>query len=144
MNRVMFLMLCLAGCSPAANPPDSNRAEKSTPQEKPAEIPSLTGEWSVTASNGTPLTQIFPMTASVSGDQLTIHSECVSFAWSYTQDRNFVAFKPGAVRHCARNQTQSENEVQRAIDGASIALFLGDGREVQLSGNGGTATLTRR
>jgi hypothetical protein len=144
MNRLMILILCVAGCSPATDQPATNQTDKPTVQEKPAEVPSLAGEWNVTASNGKPLTQVFPMTASVSRDQLTVHSECVSFAWAYTQDRNIVSFKPGAVRHCERNQTQNENEAQRAIGGANIALFLQEGREVQLSGNGGTVTLTRR
>ena len=144
MNRLMILILCVAGCSPAANQPARNEVGTNAAQERPAEVPSLAGEWSVSASSGKPLTQVFPMTASVSGNQITVHSECVSLAWSYTQDRNIVAFKPGAVRHCGRNQTQNENEVQRAIGGATIALFSNEGREVQLSGSGGTVTLTRR
>ena len=51
---------------------------------------------------------------------------------------------PMAVSHCGRNQTQNENEAQRAIGAATIALFSNEGREVQLSGSGGTVTLTRR
>lgn len=144
MKPLIFLALCVAGCSPAANQPATNEVDKPAAQEKPADVPSLTGEWSVSASSGKPLTQVFPMTASVSANQITIHSECVSLAWSYTQDRNIVGFKPGAVRHCGRNQTQNENEVERAIGGATIALFSNEGREVQLSGSGGTVTLTRR
>jgi hypothetical protein len=144
MNRLTILILCVAGCSPAANEPVANDVDKHIAQEKPAEVPSLDGEWRVTASSGKPLTQVFPMTASFSGNEIVIHSECVSLAWSYTQNRNIVAFKPGGLSHCARNQTQNENEVQRAIDRANIALFSNEGREVQLSGSGGTVTLTRR
>lgn len=144
MKRLMILTLCLAGCSPAAEERAANQVQAPAAEEKPADVPSLAGEWSVTASGGQPLTQVFPMTASVTGDQVAVHSECVTFNWSYTQNRNAVAFKPGAIKRCARNQTQNENEVQRAIDRGNIALFSNEGREVQISGSGGTVTLTRR
>ena len=80
MKRPILFALCVAGCSPAANQPATNEVAEPVAQEKPAEVPSLVGEWSVTASAGKPLTQVFPMTASVSGNQLTIRSECVSLA----------------------------------------------------------------
>ena len=145
MKRMtMIAALCVAGCSPAANEPAANQAEPSAAEERPAEVPSLTGEWSVTALGGQPLKQVFPMTASFSDDKMTVRSECVTFVWSYTQDRNIVAFKPLSTKRCARNQTTNENEMERAMKGANIALFSRDGNEVQLSGNGGTATLTRR
>jgi hypothetical protein len=144
MKRLLILTLSLAACSPSADETSANKVEAPVAQEKPAEVPTLAGDWNETASGSQPLTQVFPMTASVSKDQVVISSECVTFNWGYTQDRNAVTFKPGAVRHCARNQTQNENEVQRAIDRANIALFSNEGREVQLSGSGGTVTLTRK
>ena len=145
MKRLtMIAALFVAGCSPAANQPAANQAEPSVAAEKPAEVPSLAGEWTVTALGGQPLKQVFPMTASFSDGKMTVHSECVTLAWRYTQDRNIVAFTPVSAERCGRNQTTNENEMERAMKGASIALFSSDGREVQLSGNGGTATLTRR
>jgi hypothetical protein len=145
MKRLMTIAaLLVVGCSPAANEPAANQAEKPAVQEKPADVPSLAGEWSVTALGGKPLQQVFPMTASITADKATVHSECVTFVWSYTQNRNIVAFTPVSTGHCGRNQTTNENEIERALKGANIALFSNEGREVQLSGNGGTATLTRR
>ena len=144
MNRLsMLAVLCVAGCSPTADEPAANQVEKPA-ETKPAEPPSLTGEWDVTALGGQALQQVFPMRASFAGGQMTVRSECVTFVWNYTQDRNVVAFKPISSRGCGRNQTTNENEIERAMKGANIALFAQDGREVQLSGNGGTATLTRR
>jgi hypothetical protein len=145
MRRLtMIAVLGLAACSPAEDRPAANEAEEPAAVEKPAEVPSLAGEWSVTALSGQPLKQVFPMTASIAEGRMTVRSECVTFVWSYTQERNIVAFKPVSVGHCGRNQTTNENEIERAMKGANIALFSPDGREVQLSGNGGTATLTRR
>ena len=145
MKRLtMMAALCVAGCSPAAEQPAANQAEQPAAVKKPAEVPLLEGEWSVTALSGLPLKQVFPMTASFSEDKMTVRSECKTFVWSYTQSRNIVAFKPASAGNCGRNQTTNENEMERAMKGASIALFSSDGREVQLSGNGGTATLTRR
>ena len=146
MNRLMTIaaILGLAGCSPAPEQPAANTAEAPVAEAKPAEVPALTGEWNVTALGGQPLQQVFPMTASVAGDRLTVRSECKTFVWNYTQDRNMVGFKSVSAGGCARNQTTNENEIERAMKGANIALFTGEGREVQLSGNGGTATLTRR
>lgn len=144
MNRLMMIAaLCVAGCSPSANEPAVNQVEAPTAEAKPAEVPALAGEWTVSALGGQPLQQVFPMRASFADGKLTVRSECVTFVWSYTQDRNMVAFKPVSATKCGRNQTTNENEMERAMKGANIALFLNDGREVQLSGNGGTATLTR-
>jgi hypothetical protein len=144
MNRLsMLAVLCVAGCSPTADEPAANQVEKPA-ETKPAEPPSLTGEWDVTALGGQALQQVFPMRASFAGGQMTVRSECVTFVWNYTQDRNVVAFKPISSRGCGRNQTTNENEIERAMKGANIALFAQEGREVQLSGNGGTATLSRR
>ena len=145
MNRLsMLAVLCVAGCSPTAEEPIANQVDKPATETKAAEVASLTGEWDVTALGGQPLQQVFPMRASFAGGQMTVRSECVTFVWSYTQDRNIVAFKPVSSRGCGRNQTTNENEIERAMKGANIALFAQDGREVQLSGNGGTATMTRR
>ena len=146
MKRLTTIaVFCVAGCSPVAEQPAANQAEQpAAVAEKPAEVPSLAGEWSVTAIGGLPLKQVFPMTASFSDGKMNVRSECMTFAWSYTQKRNIVAFKPVSAGRCGRNQTTNENEMERAMKGASIALFTSDGREVQLSGNGGTATLTRR
>ena len=142
MNRLsMLAVLCVAGCSPTADEPAANQVERPA---KPAEPPSLTGEWDVTALGGQPLQQVFSMRASFAGGQMTVRSECVTFVWNYTQERNIVAFKPVSSRGCGRNQTTNENEIERAMKGANIALFSQEGREVQLSGDGGTATLTRR
>jgi hypothetical protein len=106
MKRLMTIAaLLVVGCSPAANEPAANQAEKPAVQEKPADVPSLAGEWSVTALGGKPLQQVFPMTASITADKATVHSECVTFVWSYTQNRNIVAFTPVSTGHCGRNQT---------------------------------------
>jgi hypothetical protein len=144
MKRLIMAMLCVAGCSPANNQPASNQIENAAVAEEPAEVPPLTGEWSVTALGGQPLQQVFPMTASFAGDRMTVRSECKTFVWSYTQNRNIVGFKRVSAGGCGRNQTTNENEIERAMKGANIALFTGEGQEVQLSGNGGTATLSRR
>ena len=145
MKRLtMIATLCVAACTPGRDEPAADQAEQPAAAEKPAEVPSLAGEWSVTALGGQPLQQVFPMTATITPDTMTVRSECVTLVWSYTQDRNIVAFKPVSSKNCARNQTTNENEMERAMKGATIALFSGEGKEVQLSGNGGTASLTRR
>ena len=142
---MMFAALSAASCSPPESQPVANEANSAAASvEKPAEVPSLAGEWSVTALGGQPLQQVFSMTASFTDDRMTVRSECMTFLWSYTQDRNIVRFEPVSAGRCGRNQTNDENEVERAIKGANIALFTREGQEVRLSGNGGTATLTRR
>ena len=146
MKRLMMLAaLCVASCSPPDSQPVANEANSAAASvEKPAVVPSLAGEWSVTALGGQPLQQVFPMTASFNDDRMTVRSECMTFVWSYTQDRNIVGFEPVSAGRCGRNQTTYENEIERAIKVSNIALFTREGQEVRLSGNGGTATLTRR
>ena len=48
MKRLMtFAALLIAACSPGEEQPSANQTENAV--EKPAEVPPLTGEWSVTA-----------------------------------------------------------------------------------------------
>jgi hypothetical protein len=144
--RCMFVpaaLLSLAACSQPAEQEaaPANEAANETVQ---AVVPSIEGEWDVTALGGRPLQQVFPMRATFAEAQTTVRSECLTFVWDYTQERNIVAFKPVSSGGCGRNHTTNENEIERAMKGANIALFAEGGRVVQLSGNGGTATLTRR
>lgn len=140
------LLLLLAACSPAAEQPAANQSEAAAaagPNEAEA-VPSLAGEWIVTSLNGKPLDQIFEMTATAAGNRLTLNSDCVALIWSYTQDRNVVAFTDHSTRECVRGRTANEVQVEKAIGAANIALFANEGAEVQLSGSGGTVTMTRR
>ena len=145
MNRLILpFLLCVAACSPAAEQPAANQAEASAAQEEAAPVPALAGNWNVTAINGKPLTQIFTMTAAVTGDRLTINSDCVAMTWSYRQDRNLVTFTKVSTRECPRGRTLNEDQAEKALGMANIAIFSDEGREVQLSGAGGTVTMTRR
>ncbi len=146
MNKYCLpLLLLMAACSPAAEESVANRADSPVAEEaEVAPVPPLAGEWSITAVDGAPLNQVFDMAASVTDDRLTIDSECVTMAWEYTQNRNAVTFTPVPAVTCARMQTQNEDQVEQAVGGANMALFLEDGDEVHLSGSGGMVTMTRR
>lgn len=150
-EAILPLMLLLGACSSGGEAPAGNSIENAAENgaEAPAEtsaaaqVPSLKGDWSVTAFNGQPLTQVYPMSASFGDDRLTVRSDCVRMAWTYTQDRNIVAFTPAAADSCGRGHTDSELQVERALKLANIAMFTNEGQEVQISGAGGMVTMTR-
>ena len=138
------LLLPLAACSPAAEEP-ANEAQAPAPaEEEAAPVPSLAGEWSVTQINGRGLTQPHPMNATFTENRLTIVSDCVRIAWDYSQDRNIVSFGSAAESGCPGSRMPEEELIQPVIEQANIAMFSNGGSEVQLTGPGGSATLTRR
>ena len=152
MKQIIFpLALLVAACGGDAGETPVNHGnagavnQASSPGKSSSSVtPALAGEWSVSAFNGTPLTQVFPMTAAFAGDRLTISSECVRMAWSYAQDGMAVSFRPAGAGGCGRKRTYNEDQVEKAIGSATMAMAMEDGREVQLSGSGGTVTLASR
>jgi hypothetical protein len=141
---MLMALPLLAACSPAAEETVVNESQAPAAQQEPAAVPDLAGEWDVVAINSGPLDQIFDMNATATDDRLTVRSDCVSMSWSYVQDRNMVSFTPASVVNCPRGRTRNEDQVEGAIGRANIAMFADEGREVQLSGAGGTVTMTRR
>lgn len=137
------MLLLLAACTPAADEP-ANEADAPAAEEEAAPVPSLAGDWRVSAINGRGLTQPHPMDASFTGDRLTIRSDCVRMAWDYHQDRNIVTFGSVSESGCPGSRMPDESQVQGAISQANIAMFSQNGDEVNLSGPGGSVTMTRR
>lgn len=142
------MLLLVAACSPgaeenAATTTAINQAEAPPPAQDTPAVPQLAGQWRVTAINGTDLTQYYTMNASFADGRLTIASECVRIAWSYTQDRNIVSFTPADAPSCGRMRTHNEDEVQPILTQANIVMFSNEGGEAEISGPGGRVTLTR-
>lgn len=110
------------------------------------EVPSLAGEWKVTKIEGGDASGV-GMTASFSSGQTTLATGCIRRAWTYTQNRNVVSFKPnpGASANCGGGTPSSDAETAyAALEQANIAIFAKDGKEASLSGTGGNLTLERR
>jgi hypothetical protein len=109
-----------------------------------APIPSLEGEWVVEQANGKAPDQIWPMTAEATKDHFTIVSECRKMSWAFKQDRNFVVFTPAAGVECGRVRSPAEILANNTVKLANTAVFADEGRTVQISGPGGTISMTRR
>lgn len=143
-------LLLLAACGGGAEQQEaanaanqaSNKAA-AAPAAPATAVPSLEGQWRVTAIDGRPLEQIFPMTAAFQGGKLTISSDCVRLIWSYTQDRNMVGFTSPSAVECAKGRTTNEVQVEKLVGRATMVLFAKEGAEAQLSGSGGNLTLER-
>ena len=137
------ILLLAAACTPAAEEPTNQVEPADVEQEEAAPVPQLAGDWRVTAINGQDLTQYYTMNASFAGDRLTIASDCVRIAWSYSQQRNVVAFTPAEAASCDRMRTHNEDQVKPIVTQANIAMFSDEGRQVELSGPGGRVAMTR-
>jgi hypothetical protein len=148
MNKTIFLILglALAACSkPAEQQPAANNAaapEANAVAQAP--VPSLEGEWVVDQTNGKTPDQVWPMTAEATKDRFTIHSECRTMSWTYTQNRNLVTFTPVAGGECSRVRSPAEDIANATVKLANIAMFSDEGRTVQISGPGGTISMSRR
>jgi hypothetical protein len=149
MTRLLpiFAFLLIAGCDKqdASVAPPANETAAPTAPSAPAEVPSLEGDWRVTMIEGRDIAGI-GMTASIGGGKASISTGCLRRAWTYTQDRNVVAFtaSPGDSTNCGRSPSGDEETAYAAINDANIAIFGKDGKEASLSGTGGTLALQRR
>jgi hypothetical protein len=145
-GSILAILLSVAACSQGAEQPATNRTQPSEDRQEAAPVPSLAGEWIVTQINGTNPDQIWPMTAEVGNGRFTIVSECRKTAWNVRQDRNIVQFTPApeASVDCARIQSPAEEVADKAIKLANIAMFVDEGRTVEISGPGGRLAMTRR
>ena len=149
MTRIVplvFLAL-IAGCNqqqPAAPPANDAAAVPAAPTAKPA-VPSLKGNWRVTAIAGQPVAGT-AMAAAIGDGRASVSAGCLRRSWTYTQDRNLVAFAgaPGNSSNCGRSPNGEEETAFGALGDANLAIFAKDGREATLSGTGGTLTLERR
>jgi hypothetical protein len=148
MNKIILLSIAamsLAACSqPAEQPPANDAAAVEANETVQAAIPSLEGEWVVEQGNSKPLDQLWPMTAEATEDRFTITSECRKMSWTFKQDRNFVQFRPAGGVECGRVRSPAELLADSTVKLANTAVFSEEGRAVQISGPGGTLSLTRR
>jgi hypothetical protein len=145
MIRILTLaaLLLTASCSqqqqpaPPANDVAAAPAAPAAPRAK-AEIPSLKGSWTITGAGG--------VTATFAGGRVVLSEGCVRRAWTYTQNRNSVAFTsaPGGSSNCGGSSSSALDRVYGPLSDANLAVFSADGREVTLSGLGGTLQLARR
>ena len=148
MKKILLsiAVVSLAACSqPAEQQPAANNATAVEVNETAqAPIPSLEGEWVVEQANGKAPDQIWPMTAEATGDRFTIVSECRKMSWTFKQDGNLVQFTPAAGVECARVRSPAELLANNTVKLAQTVIFADEGRTVQISGSGGTISMTRR
>lgn len=137
--------LSLAACSqPAEQQPAANNAVTEANELAQAPVPSLEGEWVVEQANGKALDQIWPMTAEATKDRFTLLSECRKMSWTFKQDRNLIQFTPADGVECARVRSPAELLANSTVKLATTVVFADEGRSVQISGSGGTISMTRR
>jgi len=141
-----IVALSLAACSePAQQQPAANNAVVAEANEaEQAPIPSLEGEWVVEQANSKAPDQIWPMTAEATKDRFTIVSECRRMSWTFKQDGNLIQFTPAAGVECARVRSPAELLADSTVKLANTVVFSDGGRTVQISGAGGTISMTRR
>jgi len=140
-------LLFLAACGRQESPAPSEANTVVEPAKAPAEVPSLEGNWTVTRVGGVGDAAALGMTAEITKDSVTLSTGCFKRAWTYTQNRNVVAFtaSPGGSANCGGSSPSASAETAyAALAEANIAIFSKDGREAGLSGTGGTLTLERR
>ena len=141
---LLLVVACEKPESSAAPNSDNATATPAAPTAT-ADIPSLEGNWRVTMIEGQDAVAL-GMTAAMAGGKASLSTGCLRRAWTYTQNRNVVAFiaSPGASTNCGRSPSGDEETAYTAINDANIAIFGKDGKEASLSGTGGTLTLQRR
>jgi hypothetical protein len=142
-------LLRVAACGQQDDRPAAANEAADAPAAAPAagSVPSLDGQWRVATIDGRPVGAGSAMTASFAGGKASIASGCVRRGLTYTQKRNVVSFAadPSGSANCEGRGTSAEHEAAYvALQGASIALFRNQGREADLSGNGGNLALERR
>lgn len=123
----------------AANEAIANEAEPAKPR-----VPALEGAWLLTKIDGRPVDG-GAIAANFGGSKLSITAGCTKRAWRFTQNRNIVSFTadPGGSANCQSPPNGDQDAAFYALDRATMAIFAKEGREANLSGNGGNVTLER-
>ena len=139
-------LLAVSACNQQdASAPARNEAPAET-AAAPAEVPSLEGGWRVTGVGGVPDAGSAGMTASFGGGTVTLATGCLRRAWTYTQSKNLVSFtaSPSGSANCGGQAPGVAAETAyAALGAANMAVFMKDGKQVSLSGTGGTLTMER-
>jgi heat shock protein HslJ len=150
MTRLMpiFALLLIAACDKqdnSATVPANEAAAAPAVPSATAETPSLEGNWMVSMIGGRNVAGS-GMVAALGGGKASISAGCFRRAWTYTQNRNVVAFTaaPSGSSNCAGQPSADEEAANAAVSDANMAIFAKDGKEVSLSGTGGMLTLQRR
>ena len=150
MTRIVPLaaLLLLAGCDQqgrVAAPPSNEMARPAPESAAKAAVPSLKGEWRITAITGAPTTGTV-MAVTIGDGRASLSAGCLRRAATYSQDRNTVDFAAFSATggDCGRLPSGEEDLTFGALQDANLAIFDNDDREVMLSGPGGTLTLERR
>ena len=140
-----FAVLSVGACSqPAQQPPANEATNVNANDVAEAPVPSLEGEWVVEQGNSKPLDQLWPMTAEATKDRFTLTSGCRKMSWTFKQNRNLVQFTPAGGVECGRVRSPAELLANNTVKLANTVVFAEEGRAVQISGPGGTLSLTRR
>jgi hypothetical protein len=140
-------LLVLADCGRQESAAPSQANVVTEPDKTPAEIPSLEGSWAVSRVGGVQDAAALGMTAAITKDSVILSTGCFKRAWTYTQNRNVVAFTaaPGGSANCGGGSPSADAETAYVVlDDANMAIFSKGGKEAGLSGTGGTLTLERR
>ena len=148
---ILAALLLVAGCSQQeqqaapSNEGNDNAAAQQAPAAE-ASVPTLEGQWAVTAIDGAPISAGSALTASFTAGKAVMSSGCLRRGWTYTQKRNVVSFAndPSSSANCGGGPSGQQESAYIALEQASIAIFNKEGKEASLSGTGGNLTLQRR
>jgi heat shock protein HslJ len=150
MTRLLPIigLLLIAACDKQDGSAPTQTNEAVSPTAMPsdaAETPTLEGNWKVSKIGGRDVAGS-GMVAALGDGKASISAGCFRRAWTYTQNRNVVAFTaaPSGSSNCAGQPSGDEEAANSAISDANMAIFGKDGKEASLSGTGGMLTLQRR
>ncbi len=145
MKKIILLSIAALSLAACSQPAEQSAANEVAAEETAlVPIPSLEGEWVVEEANSKALDQIWPMTAEATKEQFSLMSECRTMSWTFKQDRNFVQFAPATGVECGRVRSPAELLANNTVKLANTVVFSEEGRAVQISGPGGTLSMTRR
>ena len=147
MKRALTLcaLLLAAACSQKDSDPVNESANATEAPAAEKQVPLLEGNWQVASLDGRPVPSGSAMTATFKAGRLVVSSGCLRRAWTYTQNKNVVAFTtdPGGSTNCGGGTSSEQETTYAALTEANIAIFNKDGTEASLSGTGGNVTLRR-
>jgi hypothetical protein len=144
---IAALLLVVACSRPADQSAEAANDVAATAREpERASTPLLEGEWQLTKVDGSPIDGGSTVVATFGGGTVRVAAGCLRRTWSFTQKRNIVSFAadPNGSANCEVSPTTDQEAAFHALDRATMAIFDKQGREANLSGNGGNVTLVRR
>lgn len=141
MRSILLITLAALGaCAPLASEPPASGSNAEVATGAITTPDALIGEYRVAGVDGQDINLSHGISASISSQEIEVHSDCIRLKWTYTLSDRVLAADRIPAMSCRRALLPEEEAISRAFDQATqVQRTPANG--IEFSGEGHTVTL---